>query len=99
MKYIIKPDDIRDLTSFEKLLIGKGYEMIATSPYFNTYNGCCRTYKKKDNSTFMVGLMGTPTRIGITEPIIGDLKYTFLPSKDDCESYFEKLNLFYPKRG
>ena len=54
------------MTGFERYLLESGF--VSTSyKELNSYNSVARTYKKGDN-IISIGLMDTPTRIGIRYP-------------------------------
>ena len=99
MEKITNPGVIKDLTGFELFLLNKGWNMLASATYFNTYTGCSRHWSDpKSNKCITVGLMSTPCRIGITHPFrIGTkenpLHYTYLPSEEQYEEWFNKLTL------
>jgi hypothetical protein len=103
LNYITNPNELKDITGFEKYLWENGYELKASSDYFNTYSGCSRAWSKNE-STIYVGLIDKPTRIGITHPTVAmikevdngvefslDMKYTYLPEPNQYKEFEDKL--------
>jgi hypothetical protein len=97
---ITDPDLLQDITGFEIYLRDLGWDLYATSKYFNTYNGCARAWRK-DSKSIVVGLVGTVTRVGIYHPTIielkgdvPDYKYTFLPEADQYDEWIGRLTKF-----
>lgn len=55
------------MTGFERYLLESGFVSTTSYKELNSYNSVARTYKKGDN-IISIGLMDTPTRIGIRYP-------------------------------
>jgi hypothetical protein len=97
-------------TGFERYLLDNEFKLIdpsgKTNESFNTYTCVGRTYEKK-GKLITIGLMGSPTRIGIRFPpphgtvtaldtgeiVISEIleKHTYLPSEDQYEEWEKAL--------
>jgi hypothetical protein len=72
------PTKIKDLTGFEAYLLDNGFSVIYNADYFNTYTGCSRVWTK-ENISIDVGLMDSPTRVGLRN-FVGEFNNSFLPT-------------------
>jgi hypothetical protein len=94
-------------TGFERYLLDNGFKLLdSTGKTFNTYTCVGRTYEKK-GKLITIGLIGSPTRIGIRFPpphrtittldtgeiLISEIleKHTHLPAEDQYEEWEKVL--------
>jgi hypothetical protein len=94
-------------TGFERYLLDNGFKLLdSAAKSFNTYTCVGRTYEKK-GKLITIGLIGSPTKIGIRFPpphrtittldtgeiLISEIleKHTHLPAEDQYEEWEKVL--------
>ena len=84
-------EQVKDLTGFELYIKSQGYEMLpANNYYFNTYDCCSRLWENSKRQCISIGLMDTPTRVGIRYPVI-NINRSYLPSEEQYKECLETI--------
>lgn len=85
-------NNVKDLTGFEIYLHSEGYKMEdAPNYYLNTWDCVSRVWIKGDN-VICVGLVDSPTRVGISRPLnIHNKSLSFLPSEENYSIKLKEL--------